>query len=87
METYLVQRQVCHSAKLEFLVLSRVRGLPVCCEPVLQDVGGLLWEIAASLAVESVVIDTNVLLEPDVIVARFVSCRRLGSVLLVGVVH
>ena len=56
-------------------------------EPLFEDIGGFFWEVATSLAVESGVVDTNMLLESDVIVAMFVSRRRVGSVLLVGVVQ
>lgn len=86
-KTYLVEGQLCQCAELHLLLLRGVRGRPVCCEPVFQDVGGFLWKIASSLAVERVVVDTNMLLKSYVVVALLVTHRRLGTVWLVGIVH
>ena len=84
--TYLVQGQVCHSAKFHFLVLRRIRGRAVGSKPLFQHISGLLWKIAATLAVECIVINADVLLETDIVVTLFISCRWRSSVLLV-VIH
>jgi len=82
----LVQGQACKSAKVHLLVFGGVGGRAVCSEPFFQDVGSLLGEIAAALAVEGIVINTDMLLEPDIVVGLFVSSGRWGSVRWVCVI-
>lgn len=84
-KAYLIQRQACHSTQLELLVLSRIWRLAICTEPLLQNVGSLLGKVAASFTVECTVIDTDMLLEPNIEITRFEACCWC-SIWLVGIV-
>ncbi len=59
--------------ELTLLFLGRVRSRSISLKPILEDVGGLLGEIASSFPIESILVKANVLLEPNITIRLLIS--------------